>query len=253
MDRASKSVVMITGAAGGLGSCMARHFAAAGAHVVVTDVHEDQGQALARELGSDTGRASFCRLDVTNESDWAAAFAAAAAGPGAVNVLVNNAGWYRPNILLKDMSLAIWRRHFEINADGAFLGCREAMRSMEGRGGVILNIASGAGVTAFPQGGAYCASKAAMLMLTRVAAKAGGPQGIRVNAILPGAVPTDMLRGNILPGQTEAEFIEVMRAHHPLGRLAAAEDIARAAVFLCSDEAGAISGACLPVDAGATA
>ena len=253
MSIAAKKVVLITGAAGGLGSCMARHFAAAGHHVIVTDLDELQGRALAQELGSDAGRASFLRLDVTSEGDWAAAFATAAAGPGAVNVLVNNAGWYRPNIPLKDMSLAIWRRHFEINADGAFLGCREALRSMDGRGGVILNIASGAGITAFPEGGAYCASKAAMLMLTRVAAKAGGPQGIRVNAILPGAVPTDMLRGNILPGQTEAEFIEVMRAHHPLGRLAAAEDIARAAVFLCSDDAGAISGACLPVDAGATA
>jgi NAD(P)-dependent dehydrogenase (short-subunit alcohol dehydrogenase family) len=253
LSNARNKVVLITGAARGLGSCMARHFAAAGSHVIVTDVHEDQGREHARELGSETGRASFIRLDVTSESDWSAAFASAAAGPGAVDVLVNNAGWYRPNIELKDMSLAIWRRHFEINTDGAFLGCREALRSMEGRGGVILNIASGAGVTAFAQGGAYSASKAAMLMLTRVAAKAGGPHGIRVNAILPGAVPTDMLRGNILPGQTEAEFIEVMRAHHPLGRLAAAEDIARAAVFLCSDEAGAISGACLPVDAGATA
>ena len=116
---------------------MARHFAAADHHVIVTDLDEAQGQALARELGSEAGRASFFRLDVTNEDDWAAAFAAAAAGPGAVNVLINNAGWYRPSIPLKDMSLAVWRRHFEINADGAFLGCREALRSMEGRGGVM--------------------------------------------------------------------------------------------------------------------
>ena len=231
----SGKVVLITGAAGGLGSCMVRHFRAAGATVIGSDLRASEG---------------IVAHDVTREADWARVFADALRAHGRIDVLVNNAGWYQPNIELRDMPLEVWQKHFAINSDGPFLGTREALRHMHGRGGAVLNICSGASLMPFPLGGAYCASKAAALMLTRVAARAGGPQGIRVNAILPGAVPTDMLRGNILPGQTEEQFLEIMKTHHPLGRLASADDIARAAVFLCSDAAAAITGVALPVDAG---
>ncbi len=90
-----------------------------------------------------------------------------------------------------------------------------------------------------------------MLMLTRVAARAGGPQSIRVNAILPGAVPTDVLRGNLLPGQDEQQYLAMLASYSPLNRLASPDDVARAAVFLCSEAASAITGVALPVDAGA--
>lgn len=242
-------VALITGAAGGLGSAIARRFAAQGAHVVVTDLDEAKGSLLAESLE----QASFQRLDVTQEADWARAFALSARGPGAIDILVNNAGFYQPNIALQDMELATWRRHFAINSDGTFLGCRQALRDMHGRGGSVLNIASTAALQGFTLGAAYCASKAAVLMITRLAARAGGPAGIRVNAILPGAVPTDMLWGNLLPGQTEAEFLEIKRTQHPLGRLASPEDIAAAAEFLSSGACGVITGAMLPVDAGAMA
>jgi NAD(P)-dependent dehydrogenase (short-subunit alcohol dehydrogenase family) len=236
MQQLSGRTVLITGAVGGLGSCMARHFREAGAHVIATDLRAGEG---------------LVPHDVTSEADWVRVFADAARAGHPIDVLVNNAGWYQPNIELREMSLDTWRRHFAINTDGAFLGVREALRAMHGRGGVILNICSGAAVTPFAQGGAYCASKAATLMLTRVAAKAGGPQGIRVNAILPGAVPTDMLRGNLLPGQDEQQYLAMLASFSPLNRLASPDDVALAAVFLCSDAAAAISGVALPVDAGA--
>ncbi len=236
MQRWTERTVLITGAAGGLGSAMVRHFRDAGAHVIAADLRAGEG---------------IVAHDVTSEADWARVFAEAERAGHPVDVLVNNAGWYQPNIELREISLEIWRRHFAINTDGAFLGVREALRAMHGRGGVILNICSGAAVTPFPLGGAYCASKAATLMLTRVAAKAGGPQGIRVNAILPGAVPTEMLRANLLPGQDEQQYLAMLASYSPLNRLATPDDIARAAVFLCSDAAAAISGVALPVDAGA--
>lgn len=236
MQQIGHRTVLITGAAGGLGRCMVRHFRDAGARVIASDLRAGEG---------------LVPHDVTSEADWARVFADAARAGHPVDVLVNNAGWYQPNIELRDMPLETWRRHFAINTDGAFLGVREALRTMHGRGGVILNICSGAAVTPFPHGGAYCASKAATLMLTRVAAKAGGPQGIRVNAILPGAVPTDMLRANLLPGQDEQQYLAMLASYSPLNRLASPDDVARAAVFLCSEAAAAISGVALPVDAGA--
>lgn len=215
---------------------MAQHFRDAGAHVIATDLRAGAG---------------IVPHDVTCEADWARVFVDAASAGQPIDVLVNNAGWYQPNIELREMSLETWRRHFAINTDGAFLGVREALRAMPGRGGVILNICSGAAVTPFPLGGAYCASKAATLMLTRVAAKAGGPQRIRVNAILPGAVPTEMLRGNLLAGQDEQQYLAMLASYSPLNRLASPDDVARAAVFLCSGAAAAITGVALPVDAGA--
>jgi NAD(P)-dependent dehydrogenase (short-subunit alcohol dehydrogenase family) len=242
-------VALITGAANGLGARMAQHFAAAGARVVIADLDEVAGRALAASLPA----ATFRRLDVTREADWLEAFAATAREPGPIDILVNNAGYYRPNVPLDEMELALWQKHFAVNSDGPFLGCREALRTMKGRGGVVLNVASTAALSGFVNGAAYSASKASLAMLTRLAARSGGPHGIRVNAILPGATPTAMLRGNALPGQSEAELFEILRARHPLGRLATPDDIAATALFLCSDRAAFISGALVPVDGAASA
>jgi NAD(P)-dependent dehydrogenase (short-subunit alcohol dehydrogenase family) len=242
-------IALVTGGAQGLGACIARQFAAAGARVVIADLDAPGGQALAAELPG----ASFVRLDVTRESDWLEALAAIERSPGPLDILVNNAGFYRPNVPIEDMELALWQQHFAVNSDGPFLGCREALRRMKGRGGVVLNLASTAALSGFVNGAAYSASKAALAMLTRLAARSGAPHGIRVNAILPGATPTAMLRGNALPGQSDEELFEVLRAKYPMGRLATPEDIAQAAVFLCSDRAAYISGTLLPVDGAGSA
>jgi NAD(P)-dependent dehydrogenase (short-subunit alcohol dehydrogenase family) len=242
-------IALITGGAHGLGACMVRHFAAAGAQVVIADLDDTAGRALAATLP----RASFVRLDVTRESDWLDAFAAIERHPGPPDILVNNAGFYQPNVPLEDMALALWQKHFAVNADGPFIGCREALRRMKPRGGVVLNVASTAALAGFVNGAAYSASKAALAMLTRLAARSGAPHGIRVNAILPGATPTAMLRSNALPGQSDEELFEMLRAKYPMGRLANPEDIAQAALFLCSDRAAYISGTLLPVDGAGSA
>ena len=129
MGSLGNKVAVITGAAGGLGSCMARHFRDAGATVIGTDLRAGDG---------------LVAHDVTSEADWARVFADAVREHGRVDVLVNNAGWYQPNIELRDMPLAVWQRHFAVNSDGPFLGTREALRHMHGRGGAVLNICSGA-------------------------------------------------------------------------------------------------------------
>lgn len=242
-------VALVTGAANGLGARMAELFAGAGAQVVIADLDEPAGRALAGTLP----RARFLRLDVTAEPDWLAALATIERDVGPLDILVNNAGYYRPNVPLDEMELALWQRHFAVNSDGPFLGCREALRRMKGRGGVVLNVASTAALTGFVNGAAYSASKAALAMLTRLAARTGAPHGIRVNAILPGATPTAMLRGNALPGQSDEELFAMLRGHYPMGRLATPDDIATAALFLCSDRAAFISGALLPVDGASSA
>jgi NAD(P)-dependent dehydrogenase (short-subunit alcohol dehydrogenase family) len=190
---------------------------------------------------------------VTREAEWLAAWDAIERDIGPLRILVNNAGFYRPNVPLEQMDLALWQKHFAINADGPFLGCREALRRMKGRDGVVLNVASTAAINGFLNGAAYSASKAALAMLTRIAAKAGGPHGLRVNGLMPGATPTDMLRGNKLPGQSDAELYAILTEKHPLGRLATPDDVARAALFLCSDRASFVSGVLLAVDGAAAA
>lgn len=241
-------VAIITGGAGGLGAVMAQHFAGEGARVVVADRDLAQAEVVAAGIGP---AAHAFALDVASEKAWEALFVWAEEELGKVDILVNAAGIYRPNIAFEDMPLSLWRLHMAINCDGVFLGCKHAILHMKGRGGgAILNIGSGMSITANPMGAAYCASKAAVLMTTKSAAKAAGRYGIRVNALLPGAVPTPMLMGNVQPGDSDAAFLARMDAGSVLGRMADAGDIARAALFLCDPANKAITGVHLPVDGG---
>jgi NAD(P)-dependent dehydrogenase (short-subunit alcohol dehydrogenase family) len=239
--------IVITGGAGGLGGAIARAFVAERAHVTITDVDVTAGESLARELGP---AAEFRALDVTDEAQWEAVLDDAVRRRGALDVLVNNAGFFRPNVPFEDMPLDLWRRHFAVNADGTFLGCKHAIRRMKATGGAIVNVASGMGVSSRPTASAYCASKAAVLMTTRTAAGAAGRHGIRVNAVLPGAVDTAMLAGNLQPGEDKAEFLERLRGFGALGRLASPQDIARAVLFLADPANATLSGASLSVDGG---
>jgi NAD(P)-dependent dehydrogenase (short-subunit alcohol dehydrogenase family) len=168
---------------------------------------------------------------------------------GGIVALVNNADFFQPNVPFADLSLASWRRHFAVNADGSFLGCRQTIRRMA-PGGAVVNIGSGMSITANPTAAAYCGSKAAVLMTTRTAAAAAGPRGIRVNAVLPGPVDAAMLMGNLIDGEEPAAYLEKLTSSSPLGRLATAKDIARATVFLCDPASAAITGVYLPVDGG---
>ena len=241
-------VAVVTGGAGGLGRAIAARLLADGCAVVVADIAEDAAARAADELGEGC---SAVALDVADEANWERALDGVLEGRGRLDILVNNAGIYRPNVPFDEMPLDLWRQHMAINADGTFLGCKHAIRRMKPLGrGAIVNMASGMAVKANPTGAAYCASKAAVLMTTRCAAAWAGRHGIRVNAVLPGAVDTPMLRGNVESGGDEDGYVAQMANFSALGRLAGPADIAEGVFYLVSPAAQAVTGIALPVDGG---
>jgi len=239
--------ILITGGLGGIGGEVARYFLARGAQVVVTDRAEDDGGRVAA-LGDG---ASYATLDVTSEPEWARVVSHAVERHGKLDALVNIAGVFTPGIPFEDMTLAQWRYHMDVNLDGSFLGCRTAMATMRGSGGgAIVNFSSGLAHIMLSDGGAYCVSKSAVLALTRLAAKAGGKYGVRVNAVLPGAIDTPMLWGNLREGQDPQTLIDMLVKQHPIGRIGQTTDVAQAVGFLCDPANSFVTGALLAVDGG---
>lgn len=244
----ANQTIVVTGGAGGLGAAIVRAFVAAGGHVVIADLNLAGATALAGLLGS---AATPALLDVCDESSWTALLDRVAAEHGHLDVLVNNAGVFQPNIAFEDMPLDIWRKHFAVNADGVFLGCKHAIRRMKSRGaGAIVNMGSGMSLRPQASSSAYCGSKAAVLMTTMTAAAAAAAYGVRVNAVLPGAVPTPMLMSNVLPGQSDSQFLAQMASFSALQKLATPDDIARAVLFLADAANSAITGIYVAVDGG---
>lgn len=240
--------ILVTGGTGGIGRAICHAYARQGGRVMVADLAQAPAAEFAAELG---GGASSCILDVTREEDWVAAMDAIESRFGGIDILINNAGFYQPNVPFEDMPLDIWQRHFAVNADGAFLGCKHAILRMKGRGGgAIVNIGSGMSITANPSGAAYCGSKAAVLMTTRTAAGSAGKYDIRVNAVLPGAVDTQMLMNNIGDGDDPGAYLQQMAGYSPMNRLATAEDIAHGVLMMSDPASHAITGVFLPVDCG---
>jgi NAD(P)-dependent dehydrogenase (short-subunit alcohol dehydrogenase family) len=239
--------ILITGGLGGIGGEVTRHFIAQGAHVVVTD-RPGVDSAGVDSLGP---QASFMTLDVTSEPGWTQVVAEVVARHGKLDALINIAGVFTPGIAFEDMSLAAWRQHMEVNLDGSFLGCRVAMTAMgKTGGGAIVNFSSGLAHIMLSDGAAYCVSKAAVLALTRVAAKAGGKHRVRVNAVLPGAIDTPMLWGNLREGQAPQDLLDMLVKQHPIGRIGQTSDVAQAVAFLCDPTNSFITGALLAVDGG---
>jgi NAD(P)-dependent dehydrogenase (short-subunit alcohol dehydrogenase family) len=239
--------ILITGGLGGIGGQVARHFLARGASVVVTDRRAEDGGATA-SLGV---KARYASLDVTSEAAWSQVVGDIVERDGKLDALVNIAGVFTPGIPFETMTLAQWRFHMDVNLDGTFLGCRTAMAAMSGTGGgAIVNFSSGLAHIMLSDGGAYCVSKAAVLALTRLAAKAGGKFGVRVNAVLPGAIDTPMLWGNLREGQDPQELIDMLVKQHPIGRIGTTGDVAQAVGFLCDPANSFVTGALLAVDGG---
>lgn len=245
MGRLDGKVAIVTGAARGMGEATARAFVAEGARVLVADVLEEEGRAVAAELGDS---ARFCRLDVSSESDWAAALAAAEAAFGPVTVLVNNAAINDYRSLL-DYDKQSFQRVLDVNLIGTMLGIRYVGEAMvRRRGGVIVNIGSVDGTRGANGYSAYVTSKWAVRGLTRAAAMEFGPRGVRVNAVLPGGVYTTM--GN--PNGLSVEQINMGFGSAALQRVGMPAEIAQASVFLASDQASYICGTELVVDGGWT-
>ncbi|MGQ9500782.1 MAG: SDR family NAD(P)-dependent oxidoreductase [Anaerolineae bacterium] len=242
-------VVLITGAARGIGRAIAETFAAHGAHVVVTDILEDEARAVAAAItASGHSRAIARGLDVSDPQAVQQAVDATVMEFDKLDILVNNAGILRPHLIV-DMPLEDWELTFRVNVRGMFLCSQVAARQMirQGNGGCIISISSACAKKADRELGAYAASKAAMLALTRVLALELGAYGIRVNAILPGATDTQMLRDvtDTIPG-----MLDTLRAKSVLGRIATPQDQAHAALFLASDLATHITGEGLVVSGG---
>jgi 3alpha(or 20beta)-hydroxysteroid dehydrogenase len=239
--RLEGKVALISGGARGQGAAEARLFAAEGAKVVIGDVLDDEGAATAKELGD---AVAYRHLDVTDEASWQSVVAEAEELFGPVGVLVNNAGVLSWGPIDK-IPLEEFERVLRVNVHGVFLGMKTVAASMErAGGGSIVNTSSTSGLTGLPYLGAYVASKWAVRGLTKTAAIDLGRKGIRVNSVHPGGIDTPMIAGT----GDDAPFYRRL----PVPRMGEAEEVARAVLFLASDEASYTTGAELAVDGGAT-
>ena len=245
MGKLDGRVVLVTGAARGQGEQEARLFAAEGAKVVLGDVLDDAGEALAKELGEE--RAVYVRLDVTREDDWVAAVAAARERFGKIDGLVNNAGILRFNELVST-PLEEFQAIVSVNQTGCFLGIRTVAPEIAAAGGgTIVNTASYTGITGMAGVGAYAATKHAVLGLTKVAALELAGKGIRVNAVCPGAIDTPMSNPE---GVDPAATAELYRKLVPLGRIGRPEEVAALALFLTGEDSAYITGQPFVIDGG---
>lgn len=243
MDRLKGKVAIITGAAQGMGAAHARRFVAEGAKVVITDLNEEKGTALASELGEN---ALFIKQNVTNGEEWTTVVAKAEEKFGPVNVLVNNAGITMAKSILQT-SLEEYRRILDINQVSVFLGMKAIIPSMQkAGGGSIINISSINGLV----GGAigYTDTKFAVRGMTKAAAVEGAHYGIRVNSVHPGVIATPM----VVQEDTKAA-VEEFAKHIPLKRVAQPEEVTNVVLYLASDESSYSTGAEFVVDGGITA
>ncbi len=248
--RLKDRVALITGGAAGIGQATALRFAEEGASVVICDVNEELGHQTAALLGPG---GAFYRVDVTNRQEVQAWVDDVAARYGRIDILVNNAGILRDAQLVKykdgqvvgQMSEEDFDRVVAVNLKGVFNCTQAVVPSMIRQGGgVILNASSVVGIDGNFGQTNYVATKAGVIGMTKVWARELGRYGIRVNAIAPGFILTDMVR------QMPEKVLEGMKARIPLGRLGDPRDIANAYLFLASDEAAYITGAVLRVDGG---
>ncbi|MGH7267336.1 MAG: SDR family oxidoreductase [Candidatus Rokuibacteriota bacterium] len=244
-------VALITGAGSGMGRATARLFAAEGARVLVVDVDGDQGKETVRRVEAAGGRAAFWPADVSRVEDARGMVDACVRQFGRLDVCFNNAGIPMSATPIEEVPEALLDRILAVNVRGVYLGCQQAVPVMKRQGGgVIINTASTAGVRPRPGLSAYNMSKGAVLTLTRSLAAELAPFRIRVVAISPVASDTPMLPGFFRPGIPAEEAREAFLATIPLGRFCTAEDVARAALFLASDDAAMVTGSSVDVDGG---
>ena len=247
--RLEGKVALITGAARGQGAAEARLFAQEGAKVIVADVSDPEGIAVAAEIAEAGGDAIYVHLDVTDESEWEAAVQSAITSFGKLDILINNAGiWRRGHVM--ETSSEQWDDIMDVNAKGVFLGTKAAIPEMrKAGGGSIVNISSTAGLVGSKTSSAYSASKGAVRIFSKSTAIQYASEGIRANSIHPGPIDTDM-GDQVWPDPTSREASISRTA---LSRIGTAQDIAYGALYLASDESSFVTGSELVIDGGVTA
>lgn len=251
--RLAGKVAIVTGGGGGIGRATALAFAAEGAKVVVVDIDATAAKASADQITAAGGTALAAPADVSSEADIKAVVAACVEAFGTVDVVFNNAGIIR-RTTVEDITVEEWDRVFAVNVRSIYLMCREVVPIMAAAGGgSIINTGSGWGLKGGGRAVSYCASKGAVVNLTRALAIDHGPQGIRVNSVNPGDVNTDMLRNEASQLGQETQSFLAEAADRPLGRMGEAAEIAAAVVWLASDEASYVTGSALSVDGGGNA
>ncbi|MFQ3664776.1 MAG: glucose 1-dehydrogenase [Sphingomonadaceae bacterium] len=254
-ERLKGKRALITGAASGLGRRMAERFVGEGARVLLTDLDAQAAGAAAEALGQ-----PWCRLDVTSEADWQGALAQARETLGGLEILVNNAG-IGPGGTVEETDWETWRRCHAVNLDGTFLGCKLALPLLretcarDGTMGAILNLSSIAGIIAGANMAAYNSAKAAVRHLTKSVALHCAKERvpIRANSLHPAFIDTPILDNFVRAGVERAAILAKLGRQIPLGHVGEPDDVAWAAVYLCSDEAKFVTGAELRIDGGISA
>lgn len=247
-------VAVVTGAASGIGEAIARKLSREGAFVAVCDLDESGGTRVVSDLEKEGGHARFFRLDVSREEQVKSVLQEIAQNYQKIDIMVNNAGIGKAGTVLEQTE-AEWDAMMSVNAKGAFFGCKYAVKHMltQKERGCIINIASVAGMVGVLNRAGYCASKAAIVGLTKSVASDFAEYGIRVNAISPGTVDSPWIQ-KILAGQPEPEKARLqMEQRQPIGRMGSPQEIANLVCFLASDEASFITGSNYVADGGLTA
>jgi len=248
--RVEGKVIVVTGAAQGIGFACAKMLSEEGASIILSDVKQAEGEAAAARIQAEGGDARFVRADVASESDCAGLMNEAARPTGRIDGLLNNAGWY-PRATLEQTTTELWDRIQHVNLRGPFYCCKHAVPYLRAAGGgSILNMGSINGIQGLPNLVAYASAKGGLLALTRTLAGALAQDRIRVNYLIPGWVLTE---GEIALHAKNGITFEALRKSGEalaLGRHQTAEDSAYAAVYLLSDESVQVTGTSLNVDAG---
>ena len=238
-------VVIITGAASGIGKATAELFAKHGASVVISDIQEAEGKATTENIIANGGKASFIKTDVSRPEEMEALVNFAIKTYGKLDIAINNAGIGGELNPIADMSIEGWNKVIEVNLNSIFYGMKYQIQAMlKNGGGSIVNIASILGAVGFAGSSAYTAAKHGVLGISKAAALEYSAHGIRINAVGPGFIETPLLNA------LDAEMKSQLASLHPIGRLGTSEEVAELILWLASDKASFVTGSYYPVDGG---